>query len=256
MNATGLAFDRAGAGPPLLLIHGLGGERHVWEPVWPALVAGHDVVTVDLPGFGASPPLPEDPPPAPPALAAAVAGLLDDLGFERPAVAGNSLGGWVALELARRGRVRSVCAIAPAGLWPEPLPPKPFVMHELGRAVRPLLPALLRTERGRRLALGGTMAHPENVPPAAALRIAAAYADGPGFVAVNRAMRASAFRGGEDIRVPVTIAWCEHDRLVGPPRRMPLAVERTVLLRDCGHVPMWDDSAAVAEVVLSSARTR
>jgi pimeloyl-ACP methyl ester carboxylesterase len=245
--APRVAFDRAGSGPPLVLIHGLGGERHVWAPVIERIAGRRDIVTVDLPGFGESPPLAGEAHPA--ALAAAIARLIDGLGVRRPHVGGNSLGGWVALELAKLGRVASVTAIAPAGLWAAPLGAKPYVMRGLAQAIRPALPGLLGSPRARRIALGGSVAHPERVPRDAAARMILAYADAPGFVAVNDAMRAGRFTGGERIGVPVTIAWCERDRLVGRPRVMPVRA-REIVLRDCGHVPMYDDPDAVAAVLL------
>lgn len=97
---TTLAHTRTGAGAPLVLLHGIGSSRRAWDPVIPALAERFDVIAVDLPGFGDSEPLPPGVEPRPTALAAAVAGLLDDLGITTPHVAGNSLGGWVALELA------------------------------------------------------------------------------------------------------------------------------------------------------------
>jgi pimeloyl-ACP methyl ester carboxylesterase len=63
-------------------------------------------------------------------------------------------------------------------------------------------------------------------------------------------MRAGRFEGIERIRVPVTLAWPQFDRLVGPPRHLPPRV-RSVVLRDCGHVPMWDDPEQVAQVLLA-----
>lgn len=253
---SSIAFDRSGTpgAPPVVLVHGLGGDRHVWAPVVTRLQEHRDVVTVDLPGFGDSPPLPGDP--APPALAARLGTFLrEELGWHEPHVAGNSLGGWVALELARAGAATSVTAIAPAGFWPRPLGPKPMVMRNVSRALSPLLPALLRAEGVRHFGLSGSVAHPERVPLDAAVAMARAYAGAPGFAAVNRAMRASHFTRGEEIRVPVTIAWCEHDRLVAPPRR-PLLRAREVVLRDCGHVPMYDDPDAVAQVVLQGSSVR
>jgi pimeloyl-ACP methyl ester carboxylesterase len=106
---------RAGSGEPLLLIHGIGSSWRIWKPVLPALEARHDVLAISLPGFGASPPL--DRTPTVPALADAVEEELDAAGMASPHIAGNSLGGWIAAELARRGRARSVVAISPAGLW-------------------------------------------------------------------------------------------------------------------------------------------
>lgn len=258
--APPLAFDRLGTGPPLLLLHGLGGERHVWEPVLAPLAAHRELIVPDLPGFGASPPLPDGNgagPPTPTALAAAVAGLLDRLGIERPAVAGNSLGGWVALELAVAGRARSVAALCPAGFWLRPLEPGSDRARRLARALRPLVPALVHVPPLRRAALASNVARPERVPPRAAARMIRTYADAPGFAAVNAAMRAGRFdpaRLATAAPVPVTLAWGELDRLIRPPRRLPDGAE-SVVLPGCGHLPMWDDPALVAELVLRASGT-
>lgn len=244
-----LACDRVGDGPPLLLLHGLGGERHVWEPVLAPLAARHALIVPDLPGFGASPPLPaHDGVPTPAALARAVAGLLDDLGLDRVAVAGNSLGGWVALELALLSRARSVAALCPAGFWSRPLEPGSDGARRLARALRPLVPALVRIGPLRRAALASNVAHPERVPPRAAARMIRTYGDAPGFAAVNAAMRAGRFEAAAALPVPVTLAWGELDRLIRPPRRIPPGAT-SIVLPGCGHLPMWDDPALVAEVI-------
>ena len=111
-----LALDRGGTGPPLVLVHGLGLDRRCWSPVREALQQHHDVVAVDLPGFGKSRALPTGDTPTPTRLADVLEHDIDRLGLAAPAVIGNSLGGWVALELARRGRASCVVAIAPSGL--------------------------------------------------------------------------------------------------------------------------------------------
>ena len=227
----------------LVLLHPLGADRHVWAPVTERLAAEREVIAFDLPGFGESAPLNGGGPPTPAALAEAVAASLPPGGPHH--VAGNSLGGWVALELAAAGHARSVTAIAPAGLWPEPLAPKRGVARGLARAARPLLPALVRSPAGRRLALAGTVRNPSRVPPEDALRLVRAYADAPGFEAVNRAMRAGRFTRLEHIRVPVTLGWPEHDHLVRRPAHLPPNV-RSVALPGAGHVPMWDAPDAVA----------
>jgi pimeloyl-ACP methyl ester carboxylesterase len=114
--AAGIAYARVGSGPALVMLHPLGADRHVWAPIVERLAHERELVTVDLPGFGESPPLRDETPTAR-ALAGAVASLLASLEIERPHVTGNSLGGWVALELGLRGVTRSTSAIAPAGLW-------------------------------------------------------------------------------------------------------------------------------------------
>ncbi len=245
--AVGLAYERRGTGPPLVLIHPLGGDRHAWDPVLDSLAAARMVVAVDLPGFGESPPLEETPTPA--ALARAIARFTAAIGLDRPHVAGNSLGGWVALELARTGRARSVTAIAPAGLWTAPLVPKPSVARVLASGLRPILPVLTATAAGRRTLLGGVMVHPERVPAAAAAQIVLAYATAPAFVATNDAMRAGLFDGLARIEVPVTLAWPDHDRLISRPRRLPPKVRNRVLI-DSGHMPMWDAPDQVTRVLL------
>lgn len=246
---TPLAGDRAGAGPRLLLLHGLGGERHVWDPVWPALTARCDVLRLDLPGFGASPPLPADAAVDPPALAREIAAHLAGDGFARPHVAGNSLGGWIALELARLGVARSVTALCPAGFWTRKLGPVAPGPRRAAQALRPLIPLAFALPAVRRRALGGVMVHPERVPYHAAVRMARAYLGGPGYVAAQTAMRAARLEDAEGIDVPVTLAWGEHDRLVSP-QRVPFSPTRTTWLRGCGHVPTWDDPERVAALVL------
>jgi pimeloyl-ACP methyl ester carboxylesterase len=218
----------------------------MWDPVVERLDGARRVLALDLPGHGTEPPAADA---SPPGLAAAIAGRLAAEGIERPHVAGNSLGGWVALELAAAGRAASVTAIAPAGLWREPLVPKRSQARVVARALLPVLGQLLRTERGRRLVFAANAAHPERIPPEAALGLVRSYATAPGFQAVNDAMRASRFTGLGEIAVPVTLAWPEHDRLVRRPRSLPDGV-RSVVLRGCGHLPTWDDPEQVARVLL------
>jgi pimeloyl-ACP methyl ester carboxylesterase len=246
-----LAFSRTGSGEPLLLIHPLGGDRHVWDPVTPDLSADHDCVAVDMPGFGDSPELPADVPATATAIAASVAGTLDALGVETAHVAGISLGGWVALELGKTGRARSVTAICTAGLWARPLGPRRNRARDTARALLPLLPLIVRSKRLRRLAFTGTMVNPAEITTDQALHRIRAYANGPGFDSANAEMRASVFTGFDEIPVPVTLAWGEHDRLVRPPSTPP-AVNRTVILTGCGHVPTWDDPAQVAALIRRS----
>jgi pimeloyl-ACP methyl ester carboxylesterase len=237
---------RLGAGPLLVLLHTLGTDHRMWDPVVGRLAAEREVLALDLPGFGGSPAVDGG---SPAALAGAIAAWLEEQGVERPHVAGNSLGGWVALELALAGRAASVTAIAPAGLWSRPLGPRRSSARAAARAALPLLRPLVRWPAVRRLALAGTAAHPDRIPPADALRLIRAYATAPGFVAANDAMRAGTFTALDRIDVPVTLAWPDHDRLVARPRHLPAAV-RSVVLHGCGHLPTWDDPDQVARLLL------
>ena len=233
-----------------MLIHPLGAELVVWEPVLERVARERDVIALDLPGFGASAPLQNGALPTPQVLAGSVAAFLDELGLGRVHVAGNSLGGWVALELAKSGRALSVAGLCTAGFWKRPLGPRPGAdMRRLGRALMPVMPTLLRSERGRRLVLRGSIAKPDLVPPAAAERLVRAYVTSPGFERANEAMRSAVFSGFEQIRAPVTLAWGEHDRLVARPRTT-VPGWRSVTLHGCGHIPTWDNPSQVARVLL------
>jgi pimeloyl-ACP methyl ester carboxylesterase len=245
-----LNYVRRGIGEPLVLIHPLGAELVVWEPVFGRLARERDVIAVDLPGFGRSPALSNGSLPTPRTLAGSVAAFLDELDVGSVHVAGNSLGGWVALELAKTRRVLSVAGLCTAGLWKRPLGPRPGGdVRRLGRTLLPVLPALLRSERGRRLLLRSAVAWPERVPADAAARLVRSYVSSPGFDAANSAMRADVFSGVEDISAPVTLGWAEHDRLVGRPRAK-VPGWREVTLHGCGHIPTWDDPDQVARVLL------
>lgn len=234
-----------------MLLHPLGADRHIWRPLIPLLAPHRELVAVDLPGFGDSPPLDSRRPPTPARLAVAVVGLLGALGMDggRAHMVGNSLGGWIALEVAAAGHAATVTAIAPAGLWPQPLRPKPELARRLARSAEPALSAM-RFEAVRRLALSSMVAHPERVPPSEAIRLVRAYARAAGFTAVNRAMRGGTFTALDRIDVPVTLAWPELDRLVARPARLPPNV-RELTLAGCGHVPVWDDPQLVADTLLA-----
>lgn len=245
-----LAHDRVGSGEPLVLVHPLGADRGVWEPVLDLLAPRHDAIPMDMPGFGGSPELADDEPATAQGIAASIADTLDSLEIERAHVAGISLGGWVALEFAKTDRCLSVTTLCAAGFWKRPLGPRPEVARGSVRALVPLLRPLLQSARGRRLVLRGPIAHPERVPPGAAYRLVKAYATSPGFQRANAEMRKALFQGFEDIRAPVTMAWAEHDRSVSPPASVPPGV-RTALLTDCGHVPTWDDPQQVAQAILA-----
>jgi pimeloyl-ACP methyl ester carboxylesterase len=251
-----LAHDRQGSGPPLVLIHGLGHRRQAWDVVLGRLTPHREVITVDLPGHGESPPLRSDTPNPIAEVATDIAGLLTDLGLDRPHVAGNSLGGALALTLGSVGRAASVTVLSPAGF-----PAHRYQMtyaHAVFSASRaaaqlidPLVPALSESRAGRALLFGQMVGRPGRVPPAQV------RGDVPNFAHAGDAIRAF-FAGPLDftrkVDVPVTIAWGTRDRIL--PRsnarvaRNRLPDARFVWLRGCGHVPMTDDPDLVAAVLL------
>jgi pimeloyl-ACP methyl ester carboxylesterase len=242
----------SGGREPLLLIHGLGASARVWDPVLPLLEGERETLVLDMPGFGAAPALPDEIEPSPANLAAALHESCQALGVERPHVAGNSLGGWVGLEMGRAGWAASVTAISPAGLWRRPLGPNESNTRALARRLRPLVAAGLWIPAVRRRALAASVAHPERVPFATGRELALSWIDADGYDGANRAMRTHLFDPeGYPEDVPVTIAWGELDRLVGPPKpgRRP-AGARFLALPGVGHTPMWDDPELIARTLL------
>jgi pimeloyl-ACP methyl ester carboxylesterase len=255
-----LTFHRGGSGEPLLLVHGIGSHWQVWRPVLDALCADREVVAIDLPGFGGSPPLPGDVEPSPEALAGTVSAFLDDLGWEAPHVAGNSLGGWIALELAKEGRARSACALSPAGWWNRWERTYATVSLRNARAaavaIEPVVDRLYASPGVRRAALAQMTAHGERMPAAEAATAMRNLAASPGWEATLDVMSRRHFTGAAAVRGPVTVAWGDKDRLLLPRQaeraRAALPAARHVTLVGCGHVPTWDDPALVARTILSS----
>ncbi|MFL5907599.1 MAG: alpha/beta fold hydrolase, partial [Solirubrobacterales bacterium] len=211
---------------------------------------------VDMPGFGDSPELGGSEPSAA-NLASAVLDFYGSLGLDRaPHVAGISLGGWTAIECGRQGGARSVVALCPPGFWreaPSGSNGGTARARRGGRALRPLLGPIMWTSSGRRWALGRFFRHPERLSPAEALAVARAYVTAPAYPEASALMRAGRVGDMEEIKVPVTIGWAEHDTLVRN-RPLPAGVlpekVRQIELPGCGHVPTWDDPHLVARVIL------
>jgi pimeloyl-ACP methyl ester carboxylesterase len=241
-----------GGREPLVLLHGLGASSSVWDPVVELLAPEREVIVLDMPGFGAAPPLPPGVEPTAGNLATALHEELAARRVERPHVAGNSLGAWVGLEMGRRHWAASVTALSPAGLWRTPLGPRERDVHRTAQRLRPVLALALRLPPLRRRALATFTAHPDRIPAAAGRELVLGWIDASGYDGANRAMRTHLFDPTdypED--VPVTIAWAEHDHLVGPPKphRRP-AHARFLVLPDVGHTPTWDDPELVAHTLL------
>jgi len=256
-----LAFERQGSGPPLVLIHGLGHRRQGWNAVLDLLTPYREVITLDLPGHGESPPLRLSTDNPVEEVAGQIASQLDELDLPRPHVGGNSLGGVLALALAATGHAASVTALSPAGFpghrYEMPYAHAVFTVARAGaQAMEPVVKSLAGSTAGRTLLYGQMVSRPRLVPPEQV------PGDIASFARAGAAMRAF-FAGPQDftepVDVPVTIAWGSKDRILRPSnavvakQRLPNA--RFIKLTGCGHVPMTDDPKAVARILLDGSST-
>ncbi|MGW3104630.1 alpha/beta fold hydrolase [Streptomyces sp. NPDC001100] len=257
-----LSYARVGSGEPLLLLHGIGHHRQAWDPVVGILATERDVIAVDLPGFGASPALPEGLAYDLSTTAAVFSAFCEALGLDRPHIAGNSLGGLLALELGREKVVRSVTALSPAGFWSQAERRYAFgvllTMRQIARRMPlPVVERLSRTVAGRTALTSTIYARPGRRSPEAVVAETLALVNAPGFDDTLRA--GTTVRFTDDLPgLPVTVAWGTQDRLLlrrqGVRAKHLIPRARLVRLPGCGHCPMSDDPALVARVILDGSR--
>ncbi|MEV2278254.1 alpha/beta hydrolase [Nocardiopsis sp. NPDC049922] len=254
MDPTRIAFERRGSGRPLVLLHGLGDRRQCWRAVTAGLTREYQVVCVDLPGFGASPAPAPDEPYDVRALTDALQEFCELHGLERPHLAGNSLGGSVALELGVRGAAGSVTVFSPVG-FSDAL--ARLGIRAVGAAARlaarapgPLKERIADSAPARALARAVLRGNPAS-PESRSVRFSVDVLEpGSAFVRMMPGVAEYAFVP-RPLDCPVTIAWGDRDRTLLPSsavsarRLVPHA--RMVSLIGSGHIPMADDPRTVAE---------
>ena len=250
-----LSYHRAGSGDLLVLIHGLGATWRIWRPILPALAERYEVLAVDLPGFGGSPPTDR-------ADVTAYADVVADLAGRPFHAVGSSMGGGIALELGRRGVAQSVTAFAPVGFW-GPVARRWCQLavtsgRSAARTLGPVLPRLVGTKAGRAVAFGLYYGRPAQVDPVTGVEDANALAEAPGFTAARRSFATHRFSDPGALHgIPVTIVWGERDYIL--PVRQARAAEaalphaRHVRLPRCGHLPFGDDPDTCVDLIRQTA---
>jgi pimeloyl-ACP methyl ester carboxylesterase len=261
------ALYRAGEGEPLVLVHGFTATWRCWLPVLAELVPRFDVIAPTLHGHDGGPA-----PPGGPARTIARAAdhlelLLDELGVGSAHVAGNSMGGSLALELAKRGRARSVIAISPGGGWQPADRREPrriariFARHQaLAHGLAAVTPEIVARPVTRRLALRDVMARGHLVPAPEALKLIRSSIRCDAVAAVLESLRSGTahLTGLETIECPVLLVWGDRDRILPLRRHAPrLQAEITGaelrVLPGLGHTPMWDDASLIATLIADHA---
>lgn len=248
-----------GTGPTIVLIHGVCHRGHAWNPVVPLLEDRYRLVIVDLPGHGNSPDLPLEGDPLE-YMVDQLTTLLDSVlePGERAHFAGNSLGGFLALEMAARGHAHSATALSPAGFFRSDAEWKYTitVFHSLQRVAGKLgrhVPALSRRAAGRAALMGAFCARPWRYPAEAAAIDGAAIVHN---TLLDRADRQTfVFSAPVDEDVPLTIRWGRFD-LVLPVAQRALAARlfprAKIEISSDGHVPMSDDPEGVAASIIAT----
>ena len=250
-----------GTGTPLVLLHGIGGTWRVWHPVLPLLECWHTVFAPTLPGHSGAECLAQGAVPSVQTLADGVIEQLDRAGIGRAHIVGNSLGGWIALELARRGRARSVVLFGPAGAWRSTARMTAvaiglrlsFVLlaRQANRAE-----AIARRRWARRLLLATQVEHPNRVDPAEFAASIRAMKDSPVVAPMLRVITKHPLETlPADPDCPIRVVWAERDRIIpfehnGLPLLERVPGAELVRLAGVGHVPMSDDPEEVARLIL------
>ena len=249
-----------GEGRPLVLLHGIGMSHHAWLPVIDQLAAqGRRVIAFDIAGFGRSAPVPHRSVVGIARLARELRQNLALLGIHEPVdIAGNSLGGRIAIELAQQGGARSVVAISPPGLWPALFPP-PVMLASFAaiRFVPQLFPGLtyglLKSDVLRAWLLKVPMAaHGKKISAEDAIDMTRRFTRSRGFWPT--ALGFTRINDTSAVTVPCTIAYGQQDLLLPRMARRRDAMPRhTEWLEPYGwgHVPMWDDPEGVVRLILS-----
>lgn len=251
---------RQGDGEPLVLLHGVTGSETMWRHVVPLLATDFDVIALTELGHRGGTAVTSH---------VTVADIVDDtetrldaLGLDRPHLAGNSLGGWVALVLARRGRAASVCALSPGGCWVAADGVQAHATSKLRwvvtstKVTRPVLPLLAQVPPVRRFALRDNAVHGDSV---SAADLVTAADDLLACTVVDDVLGTDERLAPLDpLPCPVLIAWSEHDRILpldtsGAAARELVPAAEFRVLPGVGHVPMFDAPRLVADVIADAA---
>jgi pimeloyl-ACP methyl ester carboxylesterase len=248
--------------PALVLLHGMTSSGRAWDDLLPGLSQHHQVYTPTALGHRGGVPV------AGRATLTDVVDAaerhLDDTGLDRPHLVGHSLGGYVAIELARRGRAATVVALSPAGFWTPGDGTASRVMQGLRRSTRiarrtrPLVKVAVSTTRGRRAWMGGALRRPDEMTPAQARAV------------IDDQVRCTLaewlyipddqhLAPMESLPCPITVAWAEHDEVLpletyADTVRHRLPGAAFVVMPGVGHAAMVDDRDLVEQTILDAVR--
>lgn len=251
-------YEEFGAGRPIILLHGIGMSHTVWEPIVPLLTKNHLVIALDIAGFGDTPPLPNNILPTIPHLVDGLEQTLKAIGINEPVdIVGNSLGGIIALEAAKRDIARSIVAISPGGLWKKHLPIRVTWFLMISYYIAKILPSkltrvLMKSALLRELILTVPISRgSRSMSSEVAFRLTEDIAKSSAFKETLN--HAGTFENGESIQIPITVAFGKRDYLLNKRCRYHDKLPKHthwVNPEKWGHVPMWLDPEGVADLIL------
>jgi pimeloyl-ACP methyl ester carboxylesterase len=258
-----LAREIQGSGQPLILLHGMGSASTAWKPIVGELKEKFQLITFDLPGHGKSP---FDPAQAmdPLSLANLIIEQLDGLGIQRAHFAGNSLGGWIALEIAAAHpeRVLTVTGLAPAGLWLVPTTHRTILgasSRFMASATYKWADKLMRQEWAQKLGFFEVSPRWREFPHELMVDAVAAYGGSEGYFPAWDGMLTRRFDKEISADIPVTIIFGDSDNTLpaqtSQERSLAPAHARWVTLSESGHAPMWDSvDECIAEIIRTASQ--
>lgn len=258
-----LHTTKSGSGDPLVLIHGMGSSSTAFKPIRPLLEKKFLVIAIDLPGHGETPMI-KGRAMDPHSLALNVFDELSEQGIDRFHLAGNSLGGWVSLEMAssKPERVRSLTGLAPAGLWLNPYNaryPGTALARFLARYTHKFAPTALHFEAARKLGFWDVSPRWRELSYEICLDATIAMGKADGYYPAWDGMLMKRFDGKIPEHVPVTIIFGDTDRTLPATTCQERSVApqhaKWIIFPDTGHAPMWDSPLDVANAIVETAAT-
>jgi len=255
-----LAIESFGTGEPLVLIHGMGSAATAWKPIIGDLKNKFKVVTVDLPGHGRtafSPVQPMDPT----SLAQLVMKNLSSLGIENFHLVGNSLGGWICLEIAASNPeiVKSITALAPAGLWLTPFTsryPGEVALRFMASGVEKVAPSALNYTWAKKMGFETVSPRWRELSYDLCLDATTAMANSTGYFPAWDALLGKRFDKQITTSIPITIIFGDSDHTLPQKtcqeRSLAPTHAKWVVLPQTGHVPMWDSPNEVLSEIMAT----
>lgn len=244
--------------PPLVLIHGLGSAASAFKPIIPALSKSFRVITVDLPGHGKSP-YSKGQAMDPKSLGRAIFETVErEYGVREFHVAGNSLGGWIALEMAadQPQRIKTLTGLAPAGLWLKPASgraPSEARSYYMAQALKPFIKLGLHMMALRKIGYASVSPKWQELSYEICYDSAYAMGHAPGYFPAWDGMLGRRFETFVPENVPVTILFGDTDNTLPYPvsqeRSLAPAHASWIVIDNCGHAPMWDYPELMVKII-------